>query len=182
MGQYYAAVVRDGDNVHIYTHTDSDEKYRTLGKLMEHSYWYNPFVCSLSRILYEQGEFRLLWLGDYASERDPKYQELVEKAFSSESPTKKESVPHDELTLDGKFLCNHTKKLYMDCDAYKKNSTNSIIHPLPLLTAVGNGLGGGDYHGTYMEAVGSWADDVLEIMDSKPDGYKQLHAVFAESY
>lgn len=32
-----------------------------------------------------------------------------------------------------------------------------IVHPLPLLTSLGNGKGGGDYAGTNMEWVGAWA-------------------------
>ena len=32
-----------------------------------------------------------------------------------------------------------------------------IVHPLPLLTSIGNGKGGGDYSGTCMGWVGAWA-------------------------
>ena len=32
-----------------------------------------------------------------------------------------------------------------------------IVHPLPLLTSIGNGKGGGDYFGTCAEWVGAWA-------------------------
>ena len=48
-----------------------------------------------------------------------------------------------------------------------------ILHPLPLLTCIGNGKGGGDYHGTSMERIGSWALHPLAILPEglpEPDG------------
>ena len=48
-----------------------------------------------------------------------------------------------------------------------------ILHPLPLLTCIGNGKGGGDYHGTFMERIGSWALHPLAILPEgmpDPDG------------
>ena len=48
---------------------------------------------------------------------------------------------------------------------------NGNIHPLPLLTAVGNGRGGGDYHGngvTNLNMVGIWAGDLLQIVEQVP--------------
>lgn len=48
-----------------------------------------------------------------------------------------------------------------------------ILHPLPLLTCIGNGKGGGDYWGTCMESVGSWALHPIAILPEglpDPDG------------
>lgn len=48
-----------------------------------------------------------------------------------------------------------------------------ILHPLPLLTCLGNGKGGGDYRGTCMEWVGAWAFHVLAFLPEglpEPDG------------
>lgn len=39
-----------------------------------------------------------------------------------------------------------------------------IVHPLPLLTSLGNGKGGGDYHGLNMEWVGAWALHAIEAI------------------
>ena len=53
------------------------------------------------------------------------------------------------------------------------NDDEFILHPLPLLTCIGNGKGGGDYHGTFMERVGSWALHPLAILPEglpDPDG------------
>ena len=51
----------------------------------------------------------------------------------------------------------------------------SIIHPLPLLTCLGNGKGGGDYRGSDQEWVGSWALHALAAIPESaglpdPDG------------
>ena len=55
----------------------------------------------------------------------------------------------------------------MNCDRWDFH-----IHPLPLLTAVGNGRGGGDYRGYENKSmVGYYAGDVIEISEEIPDGY-----------
>ena len=43
------------------------------------------------------------------------------------------------------------------------------IHPLPLLTSEGNGMGGGDFRGDdENEIVGSWARDVISVEKDSP--------------
>lgn len=79
------------------------------------------------------------------------------------------------LPKKGRYLVNHTKKVCLDLNAEQgtgetwndKKKTPIIIHPLPLLTSSGNGNGGGDYHGTNMAIVGSWAGDIIS-MEYKP--------------
>lgn len=41
------------------------------------------------------------------------------------------------------------------------------IHPLPLLTSVGCGNGGGDYYGACMDWVGAWAGDHVVWMEDE---------------
>lgn len=50
-----------------------------------------------------------------------------------------------------------------------------IVHPLPLLTSLGNGKGGGDYHGLNMEWVGAWAMHAIEAApeDSQSNYFQQ---------
>ena len=74
------------------------------------------------------------------------------------------------LPKKGRYLVNHTKKVYLDLEAEKGNGetwgdgkTQVIIHPLPLLTSSGNDRGGGDYHGNKMKLVGSWAGDEISM-------------------
>lgn len=105
---------------------------------------------------------RVAWVGDYAYSADGlnipdgiDVAKLHEIAWGDNSNT--QEIHKDELYLDGKYLVNHTKKIYLNCDDYKLRSNNCgwVIHPLPLLTAIGNGLGGGDYYGINIKlAVG----------------------------
>ena len=39
-----------------------------------------------------------------------------------------------------------------------------VLHPIPLLTCVGNGKGGGDYRGDSMEWVGAWAFHPIALL------------------
>ena len=55
-----------------------------------------------------------------------------------------------------------------------------IISPLPLLTALGNGRGGGDYKGTEMDKIGIWARDILSVEFEVPDGFNELKVNFKE--
>lgn len=75
---------------------------------------------------------------------------------------------------------NHTKKLIVDMSTAAADSRGFRIHPLPLLTAEGNGRGGGDYHGAHETLVGSWARDVISIEKELPVGYTRLEVNFEE--
>ena len=56
-----------------------------------------------------------------------------------------------------------------------------MINPLPLLTALGNGRGGGDYSGTDEDKVGIWARDVLSVEFNIPKGFKEFKVNFREA-
>jgi len=91
---------------------------------------------------------------------EEEHQHNIELAETIEDVrVEKHSIHQDEMYLDGKYLVNHTIGAYLDCDKYKARCNNNdwILHPLPLLTAVGNGLGGGDYYGINKDQVGAWA-------------------------
>ena len=51
---------------------------------------------------------------------------------------------------------------------YIKNNTVDewCLHPLSLLTALGNGKGGGDYHGINEDLIGYWAFDEISFEDA----------------
>lgn len=90
-----------------------------------------------------------------------------------------------DFTLDGKFLLNYDTAQYVDLDEYKAASVDKhgwIIHPLPLLTAVGNDRGGGDFHegNVGYENVGIWAWNLLSIVDNLPKRFKKLKLAFKE--
>ena len=65
MGQYYYAVIEINEQKVVYDRK-VDGEY-TPAKLTEHSWWRNPFVCSLTKLLYENlTPCRIAWVGDYA--------------------------------------------------------------------------------------------------------------------
>lgn len=64
------------------------------------------------------------------------------------------------------FVVNWTKAQFIDMlDYYQRNADwdGSCLHPLPLLTAIGNGHGAGDYYGSNLNLCGSWALDKIAI-------------------
>ena len=89
-------------------------------------------------------------------------------------------LKHVEFDYHGKYLVNHTKGVYISFDKYLDGENDQEIHPLSILTCIGNGRGGGDYAGSNMDYVGTWAWDEIEIVDDAPGGMKELDIVFNE--
>ena len=82
-------------------------------------------------------------------------------------------MPRIRKVLDKGYLVNEDKMEYIPMRRYcRKNdrdrSGRFIISPLPLLTAIGNGAGGGDYWGLNDKYVGLWAWDRLTYRTTKP--------------
>lgn len=90
------------------------------------------------------------------------------------------------------FILNHTEKTYIDKRLIEKDHTwtdpregidyDIKIHPLPLLTAEGNGRGGGDFHegGIGYEYIGQWARAIISIEKEVPEGYELFDISFKE--
>lgn len=184
MGQYYRPILTDMHGRERVYNRNVAGKY-TTAKLTEHSWWRNVFVSTIcNKLLYNP--MRVVWVGDYADDAGPtngiqgnELKRIHKKAWDS----KGNDVKEDKRYLDGYYLVNHTKQTYIDCDEYKKESIDRYgwcMHPLPLLTAIGNGLGGGDYDGINMQYIGSWANDLISIEDAAPDGYTEMHCAFRE--
>lgn len=154
MGQYYNAVLKNANGeMHSY--------YNYGLKLMEHSWFKNPFVNEVCKKLINKPH-NVAWVGDYADNDS----EMVDFSINNcgEQIANKEGF--NTLLF---VLVNHTKKQYMTMDSYYNNAIRKfeddwVIHPLPLLTAKGNGRGGGDYRGANLENVGIWAEDLLEFV------------------
>ena len=185
MGQYYRPILTNAKGNERVYNRNVDGEY-TMAKLMEHSWWYNEFVSTICRKLLKT-PMKVVWVGDYAGDADEtngiKRDELIrlcKKAWKG----KGYGVKKNELILDNLFLVNHTKKEYLDCNEYRKDCEIEgwCIHPLPLLTAIGNGLGGGDYwrKGTDIHAVGSWANDTISVEKEIPQEYEKVSYVFKE--
>jgi hypothetical protein len=84
--------------------------------------------------------------------------DFVEKVITKENANKVETY---------KYIINFDKKVAVKIP--DESRTELIIHPLPLLCADGNGRGGGDYHGSNMDLVGSWAYDRIGIGNELPN-------------
>lgn len=166
MGQYYRAVLCSANEkiaLNPWSYGEGD-------KLMEHAYFGSQLVGTASRIITNNPTY-VWWVGDYAEEKDIpnrcKAFKPIEVAWrglaTTDSPFRGSNNCH--CGTDG-FLVNLTTKEFVDLEHVK-----SDIHPLPLLTAVGNGRGCGDYRcdETSLKMVGIWAGDELTIVGEKPD-------------
>lgn len=174
MGQYYMVKVNDK----VYNR-EVNGQY-TMAKLMEHSWWENSFVNTICHEIFKKPK-TVAWVGDYSNEEN---KELYESVWGEKVKTY--GINEAQVSLSGKFLVNHTKLEYLNCSKYYENSVDKegwCINPLPLLTSIGNGNGGGDYCGTDMEYVGKWCNDEISVELEKPEGfieYIEIEPVFKE--
>ena len=175
MGQYYKVIILGEKS------SDNKEHIRFYieiwygNKLTEHSYLENPFMNAIEFLISPLGSFyksRLVWAGDYA---DPEigYEQNLYSLVEDEH--NKEYIPKSaKLCEEYKYIVNHTKKQYIDKSKYKS------IHPLSLIIAEGNGRGGGDYHGSHEDKIGSWSRDVISIEKELLPEYVEFEYKFGE--
>lgn len=158
-------------------------------KLMEHAWMGNDFVNGVLEAIWDE-PCQVAWVGDYADDPDDFGARYTPEVYMA--------VWGDEGLPDGRFdqmptihrdgyLVNVTRGQYVDLAEYAEAATYKprwaseggwCIHPLPLLTAIGNGRGGGDYHGAHMEMVGAWAMDEIEYTQdaAKLEGLEHVDA------
>lgn len=188
MGQYYRIVTRNRKDGLIVNNRKYKGSPDISAKLTEHSYLENYMTSSVAFYI-ENNPTRVMWVGDYAENCD--LRRITNHHVSTKDVWREGFYPEHEFKFKGKFdhkgkfLVNHTKKRYLSYDDYValsggRAAFNYTFDPLPLLTAVGNGLGGGDYHGENEDKIGLWAYDKLEITGKKPEGYRKFMVSFAE--
>jgi hypothetical protein len=189
MGQYYYVVL--GRNGVETSYDRSVDGEYTMAKLTEHSWWGNSFVSSINKLLYKTPT-RVAWIGDYSDSyfgkwfngKDPSIiKHLYELVWADGAEKNLMTIKEDMLELDDKYLVNHTQKLYLDCNKYKKSceiEDGWVLAPLPLLTAIGNGQGGGDYYGPNKCNIGDWYWDLISVEDEIPDNYNEVEYFFKE--
>ena len=186
MGQYYKQAIEQDGNLDIFdTQTVNDWNGR---KLMEHSWIGNSFMDAISERIHNKPA-NIVWCGDYADEPQDfvtidwiNYETIYPKY--GREPQRLEELP-EIFYYSHKYLVNHTKKCYVDFYLHMskcKDKDGWILHPLSLLTAVGNGRGGGDYHEDCADyyMVGAWAGNNIEITDKVPDEYELEDVRFSE--
>ena len=198
MGQYYYPVLSNDGKTNF-------KAYRAARpgglKLMEHSWWDVELPNAVAEKLYREPAY-LWWMGDYAVDKyrgedgnyypypdaDPVLLCAYNAAHGEDAAPEIVTSP-DVFKLDGRVLCNHTRRIFLDCDEYHTALKGLgewaeygwVVHPLPLLTAVGNGKGGGDYFAdSDKESVGSWAGDVISVENEAPEGYAEVAYSFYE--
>ena len=190
MGQYYRIAFKRRNKIRV-----NDLKVKGIDeflgrKLMEHAYFGNRIVDSVAWLLY-RNPTRLIWCGDYAEDIEIKNVTTGELSYSDiwgnqpdyDINKDKEyvlSFSEGYFDYSNKYLINKDKKLYVSFSKSESLDKMFAINPIPLLTVVGNGRGLGDYQGTNMGFVGSWAWDRIEIVYTVPKGYKELEVKFVE--
>lgn len=189
MGQYYRPVIETtkGGMTAIDTYLDGEYE---CAKLMEQSWFTNPYVNAVVSAIYNKPK-KIAWVGDYADSVVSEFpnipvQALYETAYG-ENSMPMQTLKSNEFTLDNKFLINHDTNEYIDLNKYREenNVGGWCTHPVSLLTAIGNGQGGGDFY-THAKKeqiadVGKWAWNTLEITDIAPkSAYKEVIYHFQE--
>lgn len=169
----------------------------TVAKLMDHSWWYNDFVNAVCLELYVGKEKRrIAWIGNYADTfidcfgmtsfkglNKQQINRIYKRCWNCDGIP----VPTTDFTLDGKYLVNHTKRQYVDCTEYYKRSVMTekwCLHPLPILTCIGNGLCNEDYSSPTDDStehyIGAWAWDEISITDKPVTDYTEIALVFKD--
>ena len=166
MGQYYKPYIKNVKTGEEMTLKSWD--YKNGAKLTEHSWLGNDFVNAVFTIILDSPSI-IGWIGDYADNTgcDPElYKKVWEEGGLENAVITPEAFCYYEDGIKGEgYIINHSKKEYISLAEYQKLASINgwCINPLPLLTAIGNGQGGGDYYG-YQNAdlVGSWYLDTIE--------------------
>lgn len=168
MGQYYKAILLDKEKQNVIGWV-SPYQYDSGSKLMEHSWMDNDFVKSFENMIYNN-PMPVTWCGDYAdavdgSEEGDNFYMLCED--------KTNLTPTTELDHHkSRYVINHDTKEYVD-KIKVPNADGWKIHPLPLLTAEGNGRGGGDFRGE-SHLVGLWSRNMISVSEKLPEGFTEL--------
>ena len=146
------------------------QMYNNGLKLTEHAYLKNTFVNTFEFSLSPGGVYyksRVVWAGDYADKEPGQENNLY--ILCNEY---KLIRPDPKDTVKFRFVVNHSKKQYVD-KLKGPIEDEWTLHVLPLLTAEGNGRGGGDYH-TKSPLIGSWARDVISVEETAPLDFTEL--------
>jgi len=188
MGQYYKpAILQKGHGrfkilAWAYAHA-----FGSGLKLTEHSWVGNNFVALIENHLFRNPQ-RLVWAGDYADHEKGSKSNIYDKCNNVEQ-RKLTSTQMPKHKRHLRYIINHTKKEFVDLThlvptKFTSGGKETIwhMHPMSLLTAEGNGQGGGDYWGQDEKKVGIWARDVIstDTTIQKFKDYKEIKVNFHE--
>ena len=176
MGQYYVAVNLDKEEYL------SPSDYHNGAKLTEHCYIGNEFANAVVNLLTGRWKNdRIVWAGDYGDEELFTPLGYKNNLYNYAEDTFTEVKDADiQNAQEDSYLCNKDIKMFVALKDLPKTEDGFVIHPLSLLTASGNGRGGGDYHGLDEKICGYWAADRLFVSETAPEGYTELNVNFVE--
>ena len=184
MGQYYNILLKPESAKRWQLYDRSvDGKYQPA-KLTEHS-WIGNYTLECVMELLRKEPSKLVWIGDYAASytvpdcktkapnslTDKDIESLFKKAWGSKAYKAKTLNSAERCSDKDIYIVNHDKGEFLDLNAYMLQyglDDGWIPHPLSLLTALGNGFGGGDYCGNDKEYIGRWAGDKLSVEKAEP--------------
>jgi hypothetical protein len=158
-------------------------------KLMEHSYAGVGFVSAVCHLLATTYKgFPFAWVGDYADEKTCGGKQVSLYGEASELCHKnsikalvQNLLANGDTEKQYAYAINYTKNQY--CKIPKFNKKEWRVHPLPLLTCDGNGLGCGDYN-LKDDRIGTWAYDCIGVTNSKKEieGMTEISGFFKLDY
>ena len=182
MGQYYLVVTLDAGG--RATSFIDPHSYGCGAKLCEHARIKSSFVLTVSAALSPEGRFhksRLVWAGDYAdpevgpqhgADQEEHHQEHEAKNLNAMCrllDLGAMAEPEAKEVEEYPFVVNHSKRCYVHVGSCR----GEVYHPLPMLTADGNGRGGGDVH-SGSPLIGAWARDIISCEKSAPLDFSEL--------
>ena len=186
MGQYYTPYLRKADNTEEVLYSASPKKfYETRdfnwhigNKITEHSWIGNWLTDFISWKLYKN-PMHVIWLGDYAEATNKVPEEYLDHIRTLEETHY--DIPPVVFSYNNKWIVNHSQNIAFqipdDCDGPHNSWAEAYHYPISLLTALGNGKGGGDYYssdGEFLPLIGTWCNDIVSIEDEIPEGYKEI--------
>jgi len=179
MGQYYKIVTKTSDGkLTVNDRNIKGDGSYVMAKLLEHSWWDNRVCKALAASIVDKPT-QVCWCGDYAKEDECQALGFSYGRVWDEDIDEPIDPAPDGFSLDDyAYLVNHDKKQFVDLKKYKEASSDKdgwCIFPVSILTALGNGRGGGDYH-KEDPLVGSWAFNSIEITNDK-DKIKDLEEI-----
>lgn len=127
----------------------------------------SPFVAAIEMMISDKGRgpTKLVWAGDYY---DVEYSHEA-NLYKLCSPDTK-LYPEESDTSYYNYLVNYSSRQFVSKDRAEKYTN---LHPLPILTAEGNGYGAGDYPDEHA-LVGYWARDKIGATNKKPAGFVEI--------
>lgn len=165
MGQYYMPVIKRGNKLRrAYSHD-----FGNGFKLTEHSYVGNNFVNVIANEIVDNPA-QLYWLGDYAEEDDFASTAMFNRIYNYAWNRKRKgrtTIENPNENFDWNkdwYFINQTKKEYIKMP----KEGDWVYTPISLLTAIGNGRGGGDSRGEN-SMIGYWAGDKVYLSETKPE-------------